>query len=108
LFCAILSLKDRQEHMAIKEPVFSYRKYRVTPNVDYIPCLPVKKSLGFVLQDFSTATRIPKGAEVTFVAKYDNDLVEVRFTVENSKEFYHVLVMSDFICENLLPIFRKN
>lgn len=93
--------------MAIKEPVFHNRIYRVTPNVDYIPCLPVAKSLNFV-QEFSTATRIPKGAVVTFLAKYDNDLVEVKFTVEGSKGSYHVLVMNDFICENLLPIYRKN
>ena len=102
MFCAILSLKDRQAIMAIKEPVFIYRKYGVTPTVEYIPCLPMVDNV------HPTATRIPKGSEVKFLSKYDNELVKVSFQKENSKDEFYVLVMTDFLCENLLPIYRKN
>lgn len=88
--------------MAIKEPVFVYRKYRVTPTVEYVPCLPISDNL------HPTATRIPKGAEVIFVNKYDNELVKISFQKENSKEEFYALAISDFLCENLLPIYRKN
>ena len=88
--------------MAIKEPVFYYRKYRVTPTVEYVPCLPVADKI------HPTATRIPKGSEITFLTKYDNELVKVSFTTDSSKDEYHVLAMQDFLCENLLPIFRTN
>ena len=94
--------------MAIKEPIFFTRKYRVTPTVDYIPCLPVKKPNDWYGPNDSTATRIPKGAEVVFIEKYDNELVEVRFNVEGNKENFHVLVMNDFLCDNLLPLFRRS
>lgn len=95
--------------MAIKEPIFRYRKYRVTPTVEYIPCLPCTRPTlnnPFQLTQL-TATRIPKGAEVTFLEKYDNELVEVVFRIDSSKDEYHVLVMNDFICENLLPIYKR-
>ncbi len=87
--------------MPIKEPIYGYRKYRVTANVEYIPCLPVK--------GVHTATRIPKGAELSFLRKFDNELSEVIFRKENEDEKieYHVLVMVDFLCENLLPIYRR-
>jgi len=92
--------------MAIKEPVFNYRKYRVTPTLEYIPCLPCKPTTTNNPYQL-TATRIPKGAEVTFLAKYDNELVEVMFRNDSSKDEYRVLVMNDFICEHLLPIYKR-
>ena len=90
--------------MAIKEPVYNYRKYRVTPNIEYIPCLPVKDA------KHPTATRIPKGAEITFLTDYDNDLVKVQFKKESISDAdeYVVLAMKDFVCENVLPIYMRN
>jgi len=88
--------------MAIKEPVFVYRKYRVTSNIEWIPCLPVKD------QNFPTATRIPKGAEVTFLSKYDNDLVKIQFKKEDGIDEFVVLAMREFVCDYLLPIYKRN
>jgi len=92
--------KGSKVDMAIKEPVFVYRKYRVSPNVEYIPCLPVND------RNLPTATRIPKGVELTFVSKYDTDLVKIHFKSESSEEFI-VLAVYQFVCENVLPIFMR-
>jgi hypothetical protein len=90
--------------MAIKEPVFGYKKYRVSPNVEYIPCLPVQDNV------HPTATRIPKGAELTFLNKYDNELVKIQFKKESVSDAneYVVLAMRDFVCDNVLPIYMRN
>ena len=90
--------------MAIKEPVFMYRKYRVSPNIEYIPCLPVQD------KTHPTATRIPKGAEITFLTKYDNELVKIQFKKESisGADEYVVLAMNDFVCDNVLPIYMRN
>lgn len=90
--------------MAIKDPVFKWRKYMVTPGVEYIPCLPVRQS---EYSNDLTSTRVPKGAEVTFMNKYDNELVEIIYRVDSSKEVFRVLVVSDFICEYLLPLYKR-
>lgn len=91
--------------MAIKEPIFMYRKYRVSPNIEYIPCLPVQDKV------HPTATRIPKGAELTFLSKYDNELVKIQFKTEyisGAGAEYIVLAMKDFVCDNVLPIYMRN
>ena len=88
--------------MAIKEPVFMYRKYRVSPNVEYIPCLPVRDNV------HPTATRIPKGSELTFLSIYDNDLVKVQFKKENGSDEFVALAMKEFVCDNVLPIYMRN
>jgi hypothetical protein len=88
--------------MAIKEPVFVYRKYQVTPHVEYIPCLPITDL------DFPTCTRIPRGAELTFMSKYDNELVRIAFHSAASKEEYHVVAMLAAVCENVLPLYRRS
>lgn len=90
--------------MAIKEPMFKWRKYMVTPNVDYIPCLPIRRSEH---SNHLTSTRVPKGAEVTFMDKYDDVLVEISYRIDSSKDEYRVLVVSDFICEHLLPLYKR-
>ena len=81
--------------------VYNYRKYKVSSNVEFIPCLPIPAK--------NTATRIPKGAEVTFVRKIDNELDEVCFCdpdVYNDKGA-SVIVMRALACECLLPFFKR-
>jgi hypothetical protein len=99
-------LKEQQAIMAIKEPVFNWRKYMVTQTVEYIPCLPVRQP-EYSHSNELTSTRVPKGAEVTFIKKYDNELVEIVYRIDSSKEIYRVLVVSDFICEYLLPLYKR-
>lgn len=90
--------------MAITEDrvVYHYRKYRVSSIVEFIPCVPVPNK--------NTATRIPKGSEVTFIRKIDNELDEVLFVNPDKpmdKEA-NVIVMRSLACECLLPYFKRN
>jgi len=86
--------------MAIKEPVMYYRKYQVTPSVEYLPCLPTK--------DFPF-TRIPRGSEIIFVHKIDNILYEVEFVdpmSENRKPCKVIITSMGF--EFMLPLYKRN
>lgn len=88
--------------MAIKEPVFHYRHYRVMGPVEYIPCLPVNDG-GF------PATRIPKGSDLIFTRKIDNELYEVEFEdSDNAQLGKRKAMIMDVAFDWLLPIFRRN
>ena len=84
--------------MAIKEPVYIYRKYRVSSNIEYIPCLPFRDN------NHPTTTKIPKGAEIIFLRNYDNELVTIQF---DAKE-YVVLALKALVCDNVLPVYMRN
>lgn len=88
--------------MAIKEPVFYSRHYRVMGPVEYIPCLPVNGAI-------KPITRIPKGSDLIFTRKIDNELYEVEFEDADSAALgRHRAMIMNVAFEWLLPIFRRN
>jgi len=87
--------------MAIKEPVYHYRQYRVSSNVEFIPCLPV-------CGPKPTATRIQKGDILVFIRKIDATLSEVEFENPDDSSFgKHCALISHSAFEWLLPIFKR-
>lgn len=87
--------------MAIKEAVYHYRQYRVSSNVEFIPCLPVTGPE-------PTATRIKKGNIVVFTRKIDDTLSEVVFEdPDDSGAGKYRALISHSAFEWLLPIFRR-
>ena len=86
--------------MAIKNPTLYYKKYKVTPSVEYLPCLPTKDC---------PITRIPKNSEVVFISKIDEDLYEVDFVDPDILHDQPKRVKIGALgLDHMLPIYRRN
>lgn len=84
--------------MAIKEPILWARQYILSSEVEYIPCLPSKFG--------EAVTRIPRGAELTFVEKIDPDLYRVEWASLKDHHVKYTCFMASVWFDCLLP-FRK-
>lgn len=82
-------------------PVINYRLYRVTAP-EFIPCFPSFKTQ-------NSATEIPRGYMLKFVAEAEADLWEVEFYDPNNAEVLTKKgLVGSWALQWLLPVFQKN
>lgn len=83
-------------------PIINHRLYRVTAP-EYIPCFPAFKSSN------NSATEIPRGYMLKFIAEQEADLWEVEFYDPNSSEIGSKKgFIGTWALQWLLPVFQKN
>ena len=81
-------------------PVINNRTYRVTAP-EFIPCFPAFKAN-------NSATEIPRGYLLKFVAEPEADLWEVEFFDPNSSLPSKKGLIGPWAWQWLLPVFQKN